>query len=89
MKILEKYNCIFCKYRKLNKNHDYACMDSWEKDESGYLIGKCNLLSNIYIMVKSSDFFHSSKLIIGVLREHIKKKKNTMKQWIRNMEIVV
>ena len=48
MKLLEKYSCIFCKYRKLNKNHDYACMDSWEKDESGYPIGKCNSLSNIY-----------------------------------------
>ena len=41
---LEKYNCIFCKYRKLNKNHDYACMDSWEKDD----IGECNSLSNIW-----------------------------------------
>lgn len=48
MSLLEKYSCIFCKYRKLNKNHDYACMDSWEKDESGYPIGKCNSLSNIY-----------------------------------------
>ena len=44
----QKYNCIFCKYRKLNKNHDYACMDSWEKDEYGYPIGKCNSLSNIW-----------------------------------------
>ena len=43
----------------------------------------------IYTMVKSLNFFHSSKLIIGVLREHIKKKKNTIKQWTRNMEIVV
>ena len=40
----QKYNCIFCKHRKLNKNHDYACMDSWEKDD----IGECNLLSNIW-----------------------------------------
>ena len=45
---LEKYSCIFCKYRKLNKNHDYACMDSWEKDEYGYPIGECNSLSNIW-----------------------------------------
>lgn len=44
----QKYNCIFCKYRKLNKNHDYACMDSWEKDEYGYPIGECNSLSNIW-----------------------------------------
>lgn len=48
MNLLDKYSCIFCKYRKLNKNHDYACMDSWDKDESGYPIGKCNSLSNIY-----------------------------------------
>lgn len=44
----QKYNCIFYKYRKLNKNHDYACMDSWEKDEYGYPIGECNSLSNIW-----------------------------------------
>ena len=44
----QKYNCIFCKYRKLNKNHDYACIDSWEKDEYGYPIGECNSLSNIW-----------------------------------------
>ena len=48
MDLLEKYSCIFCKYRKLNKNHDYGCMDSWNKDKSGYPIGKCNSLSNIY-----------------------------------------
>lgn len=48
MNLLDKYSCIFCKYRKLNKNHDYACMDSWDKDEFGYPIGKCNSLSNIY-----------------------------------------
>ena len=44
----QKYSCIFCKYRKLNKNHDYACMDSWKKDEYGYSIGECNSLSNIW-----------------------------------------
>ena len=44
----QKYNCIFCKYRKLNKNHDYACMESWKKDEYGYSIGECNSLSNIW-----------------------------------------
>lgn len=48
MNLLEKYNCIFCKYRKLNKNHDYACVDSWDKDECGYAIRKCNSLLNIY-----------------------------------------
>ena len=40
----QKYNCIFCKYRKLNKNHDYACINSWGKDD----IGKCNSLYNIW-----------------------------------------
>ena len=44
----QKYGCIFCKYRKLNKIHDYACMDSWEKDEYDYPIGECNSLSNIW-----------------------------------------
>ena len=43
----------------------------------------------IYTRVKSSDFFHSSKLIIGEQKEHIKKKKGTIKQWTRNMKIVV
>ena len=53
---LEKYSCIFCKYRKLNKNHDYACMDSWEKDEYGYPIGECNSLSNIWYGKLSEHF---------------------------------
>ena len=54
-------------------------MDSWEKDESGYPIGKCNSLSNIYYgkIVKLFPF------------KQIKKKKNIMKQWIKNMKIVV
>ena len=53
---LEKYSCIFCKYRKLNKNHDYACMDSWEKDEYGYPIGECNSLSNIWYSKLNKHF---------------------------------
>ena len=48
----QKYSCIFCKYRKLNKNHDYACMDSWEKDD----IGECNSLSNIWYGKLSKHF---------------------------------
>lgn len=40
----QKYNCIFCKYKKLNKNHNYACMGSWGKND----IGKCNSLYNIW-----------------------------------------
>lgn len=48
MNILDKYSCIFCKYKKYNKNHDHGCMDTWEKDENGYPIGKCDSLSNIF-----------------------------------------
>lgn len=48
----QKYNCIFCKYRKLNKNNDYACMDSLEKDD----IGECNSLSNIWYGKLSEHF---------------------------------
>lgn len=48
MNLLEKYSCIFCKYKKFNKSHDYGCMNTWKKDEYGYPIGKCNSLSNIY-----------------------------------------
>ena len=43
----------------------------------------------IYTMAELPIFFHSNKLIIGEQREHIEKKKSTMKRWIRNMEIVV
>ena len=52
----QKYSCIFCKYRKLNKNHDYACMESWKKDEYGYPIGECNSLSNIWYGKLSKHF---------------------------------
>ena len=52
----EKESCIFCKYRKLNKNHDYACIDSWEKDKYGYPIGECNSLSNIWYGKLSKHF---------------------------------
>lgn len=48
----QKYSCIFCKYRKLNKNHDYTCMDSLEKDD----IGECNSLSNIWYGKLSEHF---------------------------------
>lgn len=48
MGISKRYSCIFCKYKKYNKNNDYGCMDTWEKDEYGYPMGKCNSLSNIY-----------------------------------------
>lgn len=47
MKLLDKYNCILCKYNKYNKDGG-SCFDHREKDEYGYPIGKCKTLSNIY-----------------------------------------
>lgn len=47
MNIIDKYNCILCKYNKYNKDDD-SCFNHREKDEYGYPIGKCKLLSNIY-----------------------------------------
>ena len=64
----QKYNCIFCKYRKLNKNHDYACMDSWEKDEYGYPIGECNSLSNIWYG-KLIKYFPFNILLISMKKK--------------------
>ena len=43
----------------------------------------------IYIMVKSSDFFPFKQIDYWRTERAYKKKKNTIKQWIRNMEIVV
>lgn len=47
MKLIEKYNCILCKYNKFNKDGD-SCFNHKEKDEYGYTIGECKSLSNIY-----------------------------------------
>lgn len=47
MKLIDKYNCILCKYNKYNKD-GCSCFDHREKDEYGYPIGKCKSLSNIY-----------------------------------------
>ena len=46
--LLDKYNCIFCKYKKLNKNHNGACMGVLGYDEYGYPLVECNSLSNIF-----------------------------------------
>ena len=68
-------NCIFCKYRKLNKNHDYACMKSWKKDEYGYPIGECNSLSNIWYGKLSEHFpFNIIQYFIDKHEEKITKK---------------
>lgn len=47
-RLMDKYNCILCKYNKYNKNKDYGCYEHQEKDEYGYPIGECKSLSNIY-----------------------------------------
>ena len=47
MRLIDKYNCILCKYNKYNKNGD-SCFNHREKDELGYPIGECKSLSNIY-----------------------------------------
>lgn len=47
MNIIDKYNCILCKYNKYNKNDD-SCFNHREKEEYGYPIGECKSLSNIY-----------------------------------------
>ena len=47
MSLIDKYNCILCKYNKYNKDGG-SCFDYQEKDEYGYPIGKCKSLSNIY-----------------------------------------
>lgn len=47
MRLIDKYNCILCKYNKYNKEND-SCFNHQEKDEYGYPIGECKSLSNIY-----------------------------------------
>ena len=47
MRLIDKYNCILCKYNKYNKNGG-SCFEYREKDEHGYPIGECKSLSNIY-----------------------------------------
>lgn len=47
MRLIDKYNCIFCKYNRFNKDND-SCFNHREKDECRYPIGECKSLSNIY-----------------------------------------
>lgn len=44
MRLIDKYNCILCKYNKYNKGVD-SCFNHREKDEYGYPVGKCKSLS--------------------------------------------
>lgn len=71
MSFIDKYNCIFCKYNKYNKNAD-SCFEHQEKDEYGYPIDKCNSLSNIYngTLIKYFPF----KQIDNFLTERVYKK---------------
>ena len=57
MRLIDKYNCILCKYNKYNKNGG-SCFNHREKDELGYPIGTCKTLSNIYYgtMIKFFPF---------------------------------
>ena len=57
MRLIDKYNCILCKYNKYNKNGD-SCFNHREKDKLGYPIGECKTLSNIYYgtMIKFFPF---------------------------------
>lgn len=47
MRLINKYNCILCKYNKYNKDND-SCFKHQEKDEYGYPIGEYKSLSNLY-----------------------------------------
>lgn len=47
MGLIDKYNCVLCKYNKYNKDGD-SCFNHREKDEYGYPVGECKSLSNIY-----------------------------------------
>lgn len=57
MRLIDKYNCILCKYNKYNKGDD-SCFNHQEKDEYGYPIDECKSLSNIYYgtMIKFFPF---------------------------------
>ena len=48
MRLLDKYSCILCKYKKYNKDKEHGCWEARGLDEYGYPIGECKSLSNIY-----------------------------------------
>lgn len=47
MGLIDKYNCILCKYNKYNKDGD-SCFNYLKKDLYGYPAVECKSLSNIY-----------------------------------------
>ena len=73
MRLIDKYNCILCKYNKYNKNGG-SCFEHREKDEHGYPIGECKSLSNIYYGTLIN--FFPFKQIDNLLTEIALKKEN-------------
>lgn len=47
MKLIDKYNCVLCKYNKYNKTDD-CCFNHMREDEHWYHTCECKSLSNIY-----------------------------------------
>lgn len=86
MRLLDKYNCIFCKYRKYNKNHDGACLVMFGCDEYGYPNIECNSLSNIFygkvlkhfpfkqIDILITDLYHKREILSIKKEERYNKK---------------
>lgn len=62
MKLIDKYNCILCKYRKYGKS---KCYEYIKKDKDGSPADKCRSLSNIYYgtLVKCFPFNIIQKII--------------------------
>ena len=76
-KLLNKFNCIFCKHKKYNKNFDYACIDKIKGQED------CYSLSNIYYgkLIKFFPFkqINYIKMQIAYKKENRYCKKMTQK----------
>lgn len=70
MNIVDKYNCIFCKYNKYNKDND-SCLNHREKDEYGYPMWKCKSLSNI--LWNFNKLFQFKQIKYFLRKELIKK----------------
>lgn len=79
MNFLDKYNCIFCKYNKYNKNGD-SCFNHCKKDENGYPVEKCKSLSNIYYgkIYKHFPFKQVDDLLSEIRWRIVEKHEKTM-----------